>query len=68
MGYSPWGLKESDMTEWLTLLISFLVWIPEFSQMAFSLLLGHYHQLLFLKKKKKKYILYKIKISHFSYI
>ena len=53
MGYSPWGLKESDMTEWLTLLISFLVWIPEFSQMAFPLLLGHYHQLLFLKKKKK---------------
>ena len=28
VGYGPWGRKESDMTEWLTLSISFLVWTP----------------------------------------
>ena len=52
VGYGPWGRKESDATEWLTLSISLLVWTPpEFSQMAFPLLLGHYHQVLFLLGK-----------------
>ena len=60
VGYGPWGRKESDATEWLTLSISVLVWTPpEFSQMAFPLLLGHYHQVLFLFKKM--YIPYNIK-------
>ena len=29
VGYSPWGRKESDMTEWLQFLSFFLSWLKE---------------------------------------
>ena len=41
MGYSPWGRKESDMTEWLTLSLSFLI-LGEFGTIIYNLHFTYY--------------------------
>ena len=39
-GHSPWGRQESDMTEWLTLLLLWLLVIKKTNHLCWSWLLG----------------------------